>query len=65
MLGRVGTMLGEAGINIVSAAVGRRPEADEHGGAVMLVTADSPVPKEIVDQIVAGDGFEAGRTISL
>jgi D-3-phosphoglycerate dehydrogenase len=65
MLGRVGTMLGEAGINIVSAAVGRRPEVDEHGGAVMLVTADSPVPQDIVDRIVAGDGFEAGRTISL
>ena len=28
MLGRVGTMLGEAGINIVSAAVGRRPDED-------------------------------------
>jgi len=65
MLGRVGTMLGEAGINIVSAAVGRRPDADEHGGAVMLVTADSPVPQEIVDRIVSGDGFEAGRTVSL
>jgi D-3-phosphoglycerate dehydrogenase len=65
MLGRVGTMLGEAGINIVSAAVGRRPEDDAQGGAVMLVTADSPVPKEIVDEIVAGDGFEAGRTVSL
>ncbi len=64
MLGRVGTMLGDAGINIISAAVGRRPEADQ-GGAVMLVTADSPVPKEVVDGIVAGDGFEAGRTISL
>ena len=31
----------------------------------MLVTADSPVPKETVDRIVAGDGFVAGRTISL
>jgi D-3-phosphoglycerate dehydrogenase len=65
MLGRVGTMLGEAGINIVSAAVGRRPAEAERGGAVMLVTADSPVPQEIVDRIVSGDGFEAGRTISL
>jgi D-3-phosphoglycerate dehydrogenase / 2-oxoglutarate reductase len=66
MLGRVGTMLGEAGINIVSAAVGRRPDSEEqNGGAVMLVTADSPVPQEIVDEIVAGDGFEAGRTVSL
>jgi D-3-phosphoglycerate dehydrogenase len=66
MLGRVGTMLGEAGINIISAAVGRRPDSEEqNGGAVMLVTADSPVPQEIVDEIVAGDGFEAGRTVSL
>ena len=31
----------------------------------MLVTADSPVPQEIVDRIVASDGFVAGRTVSL
>jgi hypothetical protein len=31
----------------------------------MIVTADSPVPREVVDGIVAGDGFHAGRTISL
>jgi hypothetical protein len=31
----------------------------------MLVTADSPVPQEVVDRIVAGDGFNAGRTVSL
>jgi D-3-phosphoglycerate dehydrogenase len=66
MLGRVGTVLGEEGINIVSAAVGRRPESEaSDGGAVMLVTADSPVPAAVVDRIVASGGFEAGRTISL
>jgi D-3-phosphoglycerate dehydrogenase len=66
MLGRVGTVLGEEGINIVSAAVGRQPEAEEQGGeAVMLVTSDQPVPQEVVDTIVASDGFVAGRTISL
>jgi D-3-phosphoglycerate dehydrogenase / 2-oxoglutarate reductase len=65
MLGQVGTALGREGINIVSAAVGRRPNGPEQGGAVMLVTADSPVPQEVVDGIVAGDGFIAGRTISL
>ena len=32
------------------------------GGAMMLVTADSPVPQEVVDRIVASDGFDAGRT---
>ena len=64
MLGRVGTELGNRGINIISAAVGRRP-ADPAGGAVMLVTADSPVPPEVVEGIVATDGFRAGRTINL
>jgi D-3-phosphoglycerate dehydrogenase len=65
MLGRVGTELGNRGINIISAAVGRRPEDDAGGGAVMIVTADSPVPREVVDGIVAGDGFVAGRVVSL
>jgi len=65
MLGRVGTELGNRGINIISAAVGRQPEDHVEGGAVMIVTADSPVPREVVDGIVAGDGFHAGRTVSL
>ena len=63
MLGRVGTELGEAGINIVSAAVGRRPEGGDE--AAMLVTADSPIPQEVVDRIAAGEGFVAGRTVDL
>jgi D-3-phosphoglycerate dehydrogenase / 2-oxoglutarate reductase len=66
MLGRVGTELGNRGINIISAAVGRRPEDDAGGGgAVMIVTADNPVPLDVVDGIVAGDGFVAGRVVSL
>jgi hypothetical protein len=31
----------------------------------MVVTSDSPVPEEIVDRIVATDGFADGRAISL
>jgi D-3-phosphoglycerate dehydrogenase / 2-oxoglutarate reductase len=66
MIGRVGTIFGESGINISAAAVGRRPDADHVGGvATMLVTTDSPVPQEVVDRIAASDGFEAGRTVSL
>ena len=65
MLGRVGTALGDAGVNIISAAVGRRPEEGASGEATMLVTADSPIPREVVEQIVAGDGFVAGRTVDL
>jgi D-3-phosphoglycerate dehydrogenase len=65
MIGRVGTALGDAGVNIVSAAVGRQPEDADTGEAVMLVTADSQVPQDVVNGVVASDGFEAGRTVSL
>jgi D-3-phosphoglycerate dehydrogenase len=66
MIGRVGTIFGESGINISAAAVGRRPDADHVGGvATMLVTTDSPVPQEVADLIADSDGFEAGRTISI
>jgi len=64
MLGRVGTELGAAGVNIVSAAVGRRPEeAGEE--ATMVVTADAPVPAEVVERLAASEGFIEGRAVSL
>jgi D-3-phosphoglycerate dehydrogenase len=65
MIGRVGSTFGEAGVNIVSAAVGLDPEHKESKAAVMVVTTDGPVPQEIVDQIVASDGFVSGTTVSL
>jgi D-3-phosphoglycerate dehydrogenase len=64
-IGRVGTALGDAGVNIVSAAVGRQPDDADQAEAVMIVTADSCVPDEVVDAIVASDGFIAGRSVSL
>jgi D-3-phosphoglycerate dehydrogenase / 2-oxoglutarate reductase len=66
MIGRVGTVFGDRGINIGSAAVGHAPEDDaEQGVAVMVVTADRPVPQDVVDEIVALDGFLAGRAVAL
>ena len=66
MLGRVGTALGDAGVNIISAAVGRRPEGEgESGEATMLVTADAPIPQEVVDSVAGSEGFVEGRTVSL
>ena len=61
MIGRVGTIFGEAGVNIASAAVGA--EAGEE--AVMAVTADKPVPQDLVERIVATDGFHEGHAVSL
>jgi D-3-phosphoglycerate dehydrogenase len=67
MIGRVGTIFGEHGVNIVSAAVGRQPEGEgaDDGSAAMAITTDAPVPQAVIDEIVAGEGFIAGRTVSL
>jgi D-3-phosphoglycerate dehydrogenase / 2-oxoglutarate reductase len=73
MIGKVGTVLGEHGINIASTAVGRvpdhEPDAPAGGGtgrlAVMVVTVDSPVPPEVIGAITALEGFEGGRAVTL
>jgi D-3-phosphoglycerate dehydrogenase len=65
MLGRVGTALGQAGVNIVSAAVGHRPDADGDGEAVMIVTTDTPVPAQVLGELQAEEGFFAARAVSL
>jgi D-3-phosphoglycerate dehydrogenase / 2-oxoglutarate reductase len=72
MIGKVGTILGQHGINIASTAVGRERGAEsgeagegDGGLAVMVVTADSPVPPDVIEEIVALDGFESGRAVSL
>jgi D-3-phosphoglycerate dehydrogenase len=68
MVGRVGTCLGEHGINISSAAVGRQaPGDDGRRGelAVMVVTTDAPVPPDVVREIAGGDGFLDGRAVAL
>jgi D-3-phosphoglycerate dehydrogenase len=68
MIGRVGTHFGEHGINIVSAAVGRHPDAADLGEgleAVMVITTDAAVPQSVIAEIVDLDGFEAGRAVTL
>jgi D-3-phosphoglycerate dehydrogenase / 2-oxoglutarate reductase len=70
MIGRVGTHFGQRGINIVSAAVGH-VDSDDVGAdgldglAVMVITTDAAVPHDVIAEIVALDGFEAGRTMTL
>jgi D-3-phosphoglycerate dehydrogenase len=68
MMGRVGSVLGEHGVNISSAAVGRQssaPDGAREEVAVMVVTTDSPVPADVVAAIAASDGFLAGRAVAL
>ncbi|MFL5900295.1 MAG: phosphoglycerate dehydrogenase [Solirubrobacterales bacterium] len=62
MIGKVGTMFGEEGVNIVSAAVGAEPGGDR---AVMALTTDAPVYDETIAKILKVDGFTVGRAVDL
>jgi D-3-phosphoglycerate dehydrogenase len=62
MIGRVGTIFGEQGVNIASAAVGAEASGDQ---AVLALTTDAAVPQELLDEILRLDGFQAGRAIDL
>jgi D-3-phosphoglycerate dehydrogenase / 2-oxoglutarate reductase len=62
MIGKVGTMFGEEGVNIVSAAVGAEPGGDR---AVMALTTDAPVHDETIAKILEVDGFAVGRAVDL
>jgi D-3-phosphoglycerate dehydrogenase len=75
MIGRVGTIFGKHGINISSAAVGHTPDGgvaaagDGEDGAqrsaAMVVTTDVLVPAEVVEEIVASEGFLDGWAVVL
>lgn len=62
MIGRVGTVFGEEGVNIISAAVGAEPAGER---AVMALTTDAPVRAETVEKILQLDGFSDGRSVDL
>jgi D-3-phosphoglycerate dehydrogenase len=61
VIGRVGTMFGEAGVNIANMAVSRTTEG---GTALMVFSIDSPAPAELVARVEAS-GFSGVRFISL
>jgi D-3-phosphoglycerate dehydrogenase / 2-oxoglutarate reductase len=65
MIGRVGTIFGTHGINISSAAIGHTPDGEDQRLAAMVVTTDVPVPTEVVQEIVASEGFVAGWAVVL
>jgi D-3-phosphoglycerate dehydrogenase len=69
MIGRVGTIFGAHGINISSAAVGHaangHPGEEDGRVAAMVVTTDAPVSVDVVDEIVASEGFVNGWSVDL
>jgi D-3-phosphoglycerate dehydrogenase len=62
MIGRVGSLLGEAGVNIATMAVSRNRAG---GNALMALTVDTPLPSELAERLLAEPGFVDVRLISL
>jgi D-3-phosphoglycerate dehydrogenase len=62
MIGKIGTVLGEHGINIGNMAVGRGAPGSR---AMMAITVDEPVPDKVIKDLLEIPGFADARTASL
>jgi D-3-phosphoglycerate dehydrogenase / 2-oxoglutarate reductase len=62
VIGAVGTGFGEAGVNIAAAQVGRSAAGGE---AIMALSLDEAVPREVLQRITDTIGAYEGRSITL
>ena len=62
IIGKVGTIFGEAGINIATMDVGRRAQG---GDALMVLTVDSDVPAATLDAVAEAIDARHTRTVTL
>ncbi len=62
VIGKVGSILGREGINIAFMQVGRM---DRGGDALMGLTVDSPIPPEVLEEIVEAVGMKDARAVTL
>jgi D-3-phosphoglycerate dehydrogenase len=62
VVGTVGRILGDAGVNIAGMQVSR----DARGGhAMVAMTVDQAIPQHVMDEIVTAIGAQWGRTVDL
>ena len=62
MIGKIGTILGEHGINIGNMAVGRNAPG---APAAMAITVDEPIPDEVLTALREMPGFTDARAVTL
>jgi D-3-phosphoglycerate dehydrogenase len=61
VIGRAGTILGDAGVNIADMDVGRSKGKD---GALMVIATTEPVPADVAEQLRSADGIVSVSVIS-
>jgi D-3-phosphoglycerate dehydrogenase len=62
MIGRVGTILGDAGVNIKDMRVGEGPSGE---AALMVLTTATPVPAAVAEELRAQPGIVDAKAIEL
>ena len=62
IIGKIGSLLGSANVNVATMQVGRRAMGGE---ALIAMTVDSAVPDDLTQQIARSIGASEARTISL
>jgi D-3-phosphoglycerate dehydrogenase len=60
-IGRIGSLLGEEGINIGTFHLGRR---DAGGEAVLLLSVDQPIPPEVIDKACQLQGVKMVKALA-
>jgi D-3-phosphoglycerate dehydrogenase len=60
-IGRIGSLLGEAGINIGTFHLGRR---DAGGEAVLLLSVDQPIPHAVIDRACELEGVKMVKALA-
>lgn len=61
VIGAVGNLLGDSGINIAGMQVSR----DNDGHALIVLTVDSPIAPALLDQITSEIGAHTGKSVAL
>ena len=61
VIGRVGTVLGDAGVNIADMGVGQSPTGES---ALMVIATSQPVPADVLAALAAADGVTSVHAAS-
>ena len=62
VIGRVGSFLGDLGVNISNMVVGRNPEGH---AAMMGISLDQPLDEDQIEELLGVDGVRAARYVDL
>ncbi len=65
MVGLLGRILGEAGVNIASMQVGRKDGGGAHGDALIAMTVDSAIDSDLLARITNEIGASTGQTVNI